>query len=501
MLMQRGSTWYFRRIVPLALRPLMEGKREIWRSLRTSDLNEAKLLSLREGQEVERLFQDLRKQANIAQADPQSLARLHETRARSADVQHRLTRDAGDDGTFESARRHTEMLDAELDALKSAVDDHRASLRLQDTSIVSTLLDELLTDHRLHVPIPRRREFALALLKAHTRVLEAGVKRASGGSMETLGVSVGGLLDAFLAERKLPSKSEAEFRACYRRFTALVGEHTPARDVTKAECRAYKESLLAAPSNRSLAKDGTLSPASVKKLLGIVSTIWRYGVSQGLVNLNPFEGITRVVRGDTAGVAKRLPYDSADLKAIFGSDAFAKLTGARQWISLIALYSGARLEEIAGLRVQDIKEVDSVLCFSFEPHEERRLKTASSRRQVPVHPELIRRGLLDYMEMPPKNGRLFPELKPGPHGKLAGAFSKWWGRFTEQQGSADPLKTFHSLRHTFTDSLRRAKVEPELRSQLLGHSAGNMTARYGSGHDLRALQEAVNAVEYEGISR
>jgi hypothetical protein len=32
MLMQRGSTWYFRRTVLLALCLLMEGKREIWRS-------------------------------------------------------------------------------------------------------------------------------------------------------------------------------------------------------------------------------------------------------------------------------------------------------------------------------------------------------------------------------------------------------------------------------------------------------------------------------------
>jgi hypothetical protein len=75
--------------------------------------------------------------------------------------------------------------------------------------------------------------------------------------------------------------------------------------------------------------------------------------------MNPFEGITRVVRGDTAGVAKRLPYDSADLRTIFGSDAFAKLTGAKRWLSLIALYPGARLEEVAGLSVQDIKEVQS----------------------------------------------------------------------------------------------------------------------------------------------
>ena len=93
MLMQRGSTWYFRRTVPLALRPLMEGKREIWRSLRTSDFNEAKLLSLREGQEVERLFQSLREQGERAQVDPDSFARQYESRTRSAEVQWRLHRD------------------------------------------------------------------------------------------------------------------------------------------------------------------------------------------------------------------------------------------------------------------------------------------------------------------------------------------------------------------------------------------------------------------------
>jgi hypothetical protein len=42
-------------------------------------------------------------------------------------------------------------------------------------------------------------------------------------------------------------------------------------------------------------------------------------------------------------------------------------------------------------------------------------------------------------------------------------------------------------------------VEPELRSQLLGCRVENMTARYGSGHDVKALQEAVNAVQDERL--
>lgn len=80
-----------------------------------------------------------------------------------------------------------------------------------------------------------------------------------------------GLLDAYLRERKLRSKSEAEIRAAYRRFGAIVGLHKLAREVTKADARAYKESLLAAPSNRALSTDGKLSAKSVKKLLDGVS--------------------------------------------------------------------------------------------------------------------------------------------------------------------------------------------------------------------------------------
>jgi integrase len=427
MLMLRGNTYYFRRTGPLSLRPLLNGRREIWKSLHTADLDEAKLLSLREGQEVERQLQALKKRAERAQTDPHAFARQYESRALSEDAQWRRTRGLADDDTFEAAER----LDVELDALRSAVKDHRASLRLQDTSIVSALLDEVLQEQGLHVSPQRRRDFALALLKAHIRALEVGVKRTTGEEVVSEGVTVGGLLDAYLKERKLASKSEAEVRACYRRFAAIAGEDTPAKDIIKADCRAYKESLLAAPSNRVLSKDGKLSPKSIKKLLGIVATIWRYGVSQGLVDGNPFEGITRVVRGDHASVERRLPYDASDLQVIFGSDAFTTLTEAKRWLPLIALYSGCRIEEGAGLRVVDIKETHDVLCFDFVPHGERGLKTASSRRRVPVDPELVRLGLSDYVRALPQAGRLFPELKPGPHGKLAGAFSKWWGSWTQ----------------------------------------------------------------------
>jgi integrase len=367
--------------------------------------------------------------------------------------------------------------------------------------IVSKLLDEVLTEYGLHVPPARRYAFASALLKAQLRVLrtlegrEQGTNNGTGEPITT----VDALLDAYLRERKLGSKSESEVRAAYKRFSAVVGGFKPVTQVTKADCRAYKESLLAAPSNRSLSKDGKLSAVSVKKLLGICATVFRYGVSQGYLERSPFEGLTRMARGDRGGIERRLPYDASDLASIFGSEAFSKLTAVKRWLPLLSLYSGCRVEEGGGLRVKDVRHDDGVDYLDFTPTTERGLKTASSRRKVPVHPELVRLGFLDYVKRLPQDGRLFPELKPGPHGKLTGAFSKWWARFTDDLGVDDPRKTFHSLRHCFKDVCRAAGLSEEVHDALTGHVSGAVGRTYGTGVPLQALKGAVERIVYSSV--
>jgi len=168
MLMLRGLTYYYHRNVPKRLRPLLGGKAQIWISLRTSDLNVAKLRSLEHGQRIERMFQALTLRADSAQTDPESLARLYSSRAEAEDASSRANRTVED----------SEQLDVELDALTSAVDDHAAALRLQDVDIVSKLLDDVLIENGLTIPTHRRREFALALLKARVRPVAS--KKSSG---------------------------------------------------------------------------------------------------------------------------------------------------------------------------------------------------------------------------------------------------------------------------------------------------------------------------------
>jgi integrase len=494
MLTRRGVTYYHRQVVPVALRPLLENRREIWKSLRTTDLEEAKLLSLRAGREVARLFQSLKKKAAAAQTDPDTFGRDFERRALAEDAQWRATRGQVAD----------EQLEAELDGIIQSIENNEESLRLGDTKYVSKLLDEVLLEQGLHVPPSQRQAFAHALLRSRLDMLKVTAKRTrgewDGEPPQNQGITVEGLLNAYLGERKLSTKTEAEVRAGYRRFASIVGPFKLVADVTKQDARAYKESLLAAPSNRALSRDGKLSAVSVRKLLGIVAGVFRYGVSQGHLESSPFQGLTVVTRGNGVADLRRLPYDATDLRKIFGSEAYRELTGAKRWIPLIALYSGGRLEEVAGLRVKDIRAEAGVTFFAFEPHSERGLKTDSSRRNVPVHPELITLGLLDYAKTVPQDGLLFPSLRPGPHGKRSGAFSKWYARFVDGLGVSDPRKAFHSFRHSFKDACRAAGISEEIHDALTGHvSGGGVGRKYGLGPSLPVMAEAIARIEYRGV--
>ena len=68
---------------------------------------------------------------------------------------------------------------------------------------------------------------------------------------------------------------------------------------------------------------------------------------------------------------------------------------------LLGLFTGARLGELALLLASDVSidEASGVSAISIadDPSIGRSLKTRASRRTVPVHPELIRLGFLEYV--------------------------------------------------------------------------------------------------------
>jgi integrase len=80
----------------------------------------------------------------------------------------------------------------------------------------------------------------------------------------------------------------------------------------------------------------------------------------------------------------------------------------------IALFTGARREEIASLKSSNIRPIDDVLSIEIEEG-----KNANARRMVPIHPKLIELGFLEYAKSIKNQGFafLFPHLVDSANGK------------------------------------------------------------------------------------
>ncbi|EJN26743.1 phage integrase family protein [Pseudomonas sp. GM78] len=242
----------------------------------------------------------------------------------------------------------------------------------------------------------------------------------------------------------------------------------------------------------------TITAVTVNNRLRKLSAFMNWCKSNGYIADNPLVGL-KVMTGSAKEA--RLSFDRHDLTALLDLDALkaeAHKHPWRYWLPLLGRATGARLEELCQLRVDDFIEQQGLQCIRIDDSREgQNLKNSSSRRILPVHPSLINLGLMQHVEALRNTGadRLFPELE-AVRGKLGHAPSKWFGRYKTKQGITDPRKTFHSFRHTLIDDLRDAGVPDSLIKRIAGHEDGAVTfSIYGSRSPLRAMAEALGSID------
>lgn len=104
----------------------------------------------------------------------------------------------------------------------------------------------------------------------------------------------------------------------------------------------------------------------------------------------------------------RNPFDAHDLKKIF--EVLSDLKNpADYWLPILGLYTGARIGELCSAELNGIDQYEkgkwSMYLFG---------KTPSSKRQIPLHPNLIESGFLVYLDDVKKSwpsaDRIFPHL-------------------------------------------------------------------------------------------
>jgi len=244
----------------------------------------------------------------------------------------------------------------------------------------------------------------------------------------------------------------------------------------------------------------TLSVSTVNKYLIRISSLFEWAQRHGYVAANHFTGLSlkKTKRADE----ERKVFDKADLDLLFGTEIFTAKKYLRSyyyWLPLLGIYTGARLEELCQLHLEDISEHNDMWVLDLNDKAEKGVKTASGKRLVPVHSQLIELGLVDRVEALKRKSeiRLFPELKQQSSG-YSQAASKWFARYRKRCGVSEEGKVFHSFRHTFADTLKQKGAEQQKIAALMGHVDQSITTgRYGKPYEPEGLKDVIEMLDFE----
>ena len=174
----------------------------------------------------------------------------------------------------------------------------------------------------------------------------------------------------------------------------------------------------------------------------------------------------------------------------------------RYWVPLVALLSGACLEELLQLRPQDIHRKGGIDVIDIGA-EGAQVKTFARPRLVPVHPQLRRLGFLEHAADMRARGEalLFPGFAPaGPDDRMGHAFTRFWTEYRRGIGAYLRGADLHACRHAVNTKLLNKLVPEAVIKHVLGHAQQGMTGRdYNSGVGLEAAAEAIGRLSYECI--
>jgi len=309
-------------------------------------------------------------------------------------------------------------------------------------------------------------------------------------------------IEAYIAEKKpfWSERTQLGFTSAFKLILTIIGDKRVPQ-ITRADCVSCRDQLLNGRGKSPNTSATTRSPKTVNQYIGLLNSICKLAVDQGILAKNPAERLRLSL--PTNLKEQRKAYSPAQIQLIFKNlpDKSSEYPD-HYWMPVIALYSGLRREEIAQLHLSNIIELDGIVCFDISGEH---LKTVTSARIVPVHPELIKLGFLKYYESiklltggETNETYLFPTLNTDRHGKRGRWFGDWYRKFLRKHvGINDPKLNFHSFRHTFATALKHAEVDASMMAELLGHTmSGETLGRYAKNYPPSMLVKAVSRVNY-----
>jgi integrase len=230
---------------------------------------------------------------------------------------------------------------------------------------------------------------------------------------------------------------------------------------------------------------------------------------QGYAVPASFRGILKPLLKKPKIRDKEKSFSLNELRTIFGAAAYREGTfgsSSKYWLPLLALFTGARQAELCQLHHEDVRQdpTTAIWIFDFNAKGDKQLKQRASQRTVPIHPQLIAMGFLDYLEAAKAldRQRVFPDLQRNERGEF-NAYSKRFNRFLDAlniRSNQDAKKDFHSFRHSLGGLLTERGIEEYVVNAIIGHSQAGRSESvrtYSGGVSLTTKRAVIEKIDWD----
>jgi len=319
-------------------------------------------------------------------------------------------------------------------------------------------------------------------------------------------------------------RSQKDVPSTLKSLTDILG-NIPLTQVDRQAVRHVRDTLLQLPKGRNnsnrfkdktiqeliaLEPDNTVSVNTVNNNLTNISSFLTWCEDEELIPHNPAHRLK--IKTEKAETEHRSPYTTKDLKNIFNAPQYVADTfqhASSFWCPILALFTGARREELCQLHIEDVRQEKGIWVIDINKKKNvhgfanKKLKNVSAKRLIPLHPFLVEElRFPEYVQKIADRGHLrtFPELVK-INTNYGHKFGERFGDFrnTIALEESEGAKDFHSLRHTFANFFKQNKLKGDPYEQTFGHKLKKMSAeRYGGRFPASmCLEEVISHLDYE----
>lgn len=400
-------------------------------------------------------------------------------------------------------------------AIRLAFDEARRD-PMVDRAKLQELIDKL-TDAAVErlsgqLSIGPQRPVTVDAEKAWASAIDRRARKSSNhapatGTGQRLSEAVADFCAEKVRQKAWTEQTEEMYRGVYAELVQILGDPLAA-SVTKQDLLNYQQALSKLPVAAAKRWPGLdarqvieqaegldvprLSAKSQNKRIAATKSLFAHLTLTDCIGRDP-SVVLKPVNAERRPEDERSPLTDSEVLAFLAKCEADATEAAHRWLPRICAYSGLRLDEAGQLDRDDIVEEEGISCLRVKAGGGRKLKTKNAARLVPIHSSMLDE-LLAYREGRPQ-GNLWG-LQKGRRGHTANV-GNWLGRRLDTVVN-DRQKTFHSLRHSTSDKLKRGGLQDYVIAAVLGHANASIsTGRYGSRVPPSVLRDAVEKIAYE----